>query len=143
MRAARLESSLCEIAGTESITPRNRRWSMTSSVQSVAQIAVAVRGPWSSRESSPTTEPGPSVATLRPLRLTSISPSSDHEGLATGLALIDDQRARGHADLVARLGHFLEFLVVAPAEEGDLTERVQMLFLARHGRNLKPFCHRE
>mgnify|MGYP000173564037 CR=1 FL=1 len=39
------------------------------------------------------------------------------EGLTAGLALIDDQRAGGHADLVTRPRHLLEFLVVARAEE--------------------------
>ena len=39
------------------------------------------------------------------------------ERLTAGLALIDDQRAGGHADLVTRPGHLLEFLVVARAEE--------------------------
>ena len=65
---------------------------MTNTVQSVSHTTVAVRGPWSSSDSSPTIAPGPSVATLRPLRCTDTDPVEHHERLAAGLALVDEQR---------------------------------------------------
>src|SRR4029078_11645729 len=52
------------------------RWLNSRRVQSDSQITVAVRGPWSSKESSPTTVPGPNEATFLPLRLTITEPSS-------------------------------------------------------------------
>ena len=74
MRAASDPINLCAMDGTSSSTLMNRRWSMTSKVQSVAHVTDAVRGPWSSSESSPTTSPSLSVAICRLLRLIVTSP---------------------------------------------------------------------
>jgi hypothetical protein len=74
MRLARELSSLCEIPGTSSRTPENSRAPMTSNLHSVSAVTVAVRGPRSSSDSSPKAAPGPSVATLRPLRFAVASP---------------------------------------------------------------------
>ena len=65
---------MCDSAGTSSMTARNVLWLSTSNVQSVSHVAVAVRGPWSSSDSSPTMLPGPSVATFLALRLTVTEP---------------------------------------------------------------------
>src|SRR5215213_8291393 len=76
MRPASAASSLWASAGTSSRTARKWRCDTTNSVQSVSHSARAVRGPWSSSDSSPTMAPSPRVAILRPLRLTATVPST-------------------------------------------------------------------
>ena len=106
---------------------------MTNSAQSVSHTTVAVRGPWSSSDSSPTIAPGPSVATLRPLRFTVDRAVEHDERLAPGLALVDEQAARGHRDLVAGAGDALELLARAAGEQRHVAEVVDVCLLAGHG----------
>ena len=53
----------------------------------MSAVTVAVRGPRSSSDSSPKAAPGPSVATLRPLRFAVAVAVDEDEHLAADLAL--------------------------------------------------------
>src|SRR5581483_7610155 len=75
-RWARPARSLREKPGTSSMIPANSRWPSTTTSIGVSATTVALRGARSSRASSPKASPGPSVATLRPLRVTLAVPST-------------------------------------------------------------------
>ena len=94
---------------------RRRKWrcEMTNSEQSVSHTAVAVRGPWSSSDSSPTMAPGPERGDLAAVALDADVAVEDDERLPPGLALVDQQAAGRHRDLVARSGDALELLARA------------------------------
>ena len=136
MRPARLASSLCDSAGTSSTTARNVRWLSTSNVQSVSQVAVAVRGPWSSSDSSPTMLPGPRRGDLLAVALHRDRAVEDDERLATHLPLIDDQRPGRHRDLVTGLRDLLQVLLRERLEHRDVAEVFEVRLFAGHGGRL-------
>ena len=75
-RVASATSSLRAMVGTDSSSPLNWRWDMTSTSMSVSDTTEAERGRRSSRASSPKWLPAPRVATFRPFRVTAAVPST-------------------------------------------------------------------
>ena len=88
----------------------NSRAPSTSTVQSVSQVTVAVRGPWSSSDSSPTATPGPMRGDLPAVARHGGLAFDEHEHLAADVALAC--RARGLPSPSPRRtpGHALELL---------------------------------
>ena len=89
----RAAMSLCESAGTSSTTARKLRCPINNNTQSVSQITVAVRGPWSRSENSPTIAPAPEGRDLLAVAFDDDGSFEHHECLGARLALIDDQAA--------------------------------------------------
>ena len=133
MRPARTASSLWAIVGTSSSTARKWRWEMTNSEQSVSQIGG--RRARAVVEQRQLADDGarPERGHLAVVALDGDGALEDDERLAPGLALVDQQGAGGHLDLVAGTGDALELLARAAGEQRHVAEVVEVCLLAGHG----------
>ena len=98
----------------------------------MAAVTVAVRGPWSSRASSPTQSPGPSWAMVCAAAGHVRVAVDDDEGLAAHVPLGDELLALVQRELDGRLGDVAQLLRRATREERDRGEMVEVV-LACHG----------
>ena len=96
-------------------------------------MTVALRGALSSSASSPNAAPGPSVATLRPRRLTLAVPDEDHEELRAGRTLAHEDPPGVDLHVLGPAGDEGELLAGEGGEEGYLREVPEKGVVARHG----------
>ena len=118
--------------GAPRAAPRNWRWPITSRSRSVVAVTVAVRGPPSSRASSPKWSPARNVAMTWFLARHAGLAGEDHEALVADLALDDDLAAGLHRQLVGGPGHLGQLSLRERGEQRHGGQLLEVGALGRH-----------
>ena len=125
--------SLWARPGTSSSTPLNSRALSTRTVMSVSAVTRGGAGAVVEQRQLADGVAGAEGADLAAVALHRGRALDDHEGLAPGVALVDQHGAGVAGDLVGRLGDPLEVPLAQRREQRDLGEVLQVLAAGCHG----------